>query len=85
MTLELTEEALSDIRTIREYTFTRWGEVQEQKYLDGIWDKFEDLVTDPERWRSRDDLFPGCSIAIYQKHLIPLRVSPHFSYPLRRF
>ncbi|NLT71255.1 MAG: type II toxin-antitoxin system RelE/ParE family toxin [Verrucomicrobiaceae bacterium] len=74
MTLELTEAALGDLRKIREYTFSQWGEAQEQTYLDGIWDKFEELIADPERWRSREDLFPGCRMAIHHKHLILFRV-----------
>jgi toxin ParE1/3/4 len=74
MILELTDAALGDLQMIREYTFAQWGEIQEEKYLDGIWEKFEDLVADPQRWRSREDLFPGCRLAVHEKHLILFRV-----------
>ena len=74
MILELTDAALGDLRMIREYTFAQWGEIQEEKYLDGIWEKFEVLLADPRRWRVREDLFPGCRLAVHEKHLILFRV-----------
>ncbi len=74
MTLEITEAALADLRGIRDYTFVTWGDEQEQKYLDGLWEKFHELIGTPEHWRSREDLFPGCRMAIHQKHIILFRV-----------
>jgi len=39
-----------------------------------MWKRFAEILADPLRFRSRDDLFPGCRIAGYQKHVILFRV-----------
>lgn len=74
MIIDLTETALQDLRSIRDYTLFTWGEEQEQKYLDGIWAKFEIMSADPDRFRRRDELFPGCRFAVHGKHVILFRV-----------
>ena len=74
MELELTDAALADLRSIRSYTLETWGEEQEDKYLDELWSRFEELLADPQRWRSRDDLFPGCQLAPQGKHVILFRI-----------
>lgn len=74
MTLEFTEAAVSDLQSIRNYTLEAWGADQEQLYLDALWDKFEEILGNPLRWRFRDDLFPGCQIAAQGKHVILFRV-----------
>ena len=33
MTIDLTEAAISDLQSIRDYTLEIWGEAQEQEYL----------------------------------------------------
>lgn len=75
MKLELTPAALADLRSIRAYTLERWGAAQEEAYLDRMWEKFEDLLTNPARYRFRPDLFPGCQIAAEGKHVILFRVN----------
>lgn len=74
MTLDLTAAALSDLRSIRAYTLESWGKAQEEKYLDEMWHRFEELLTDPARWRMRNDLFPGCQLAPHGKHVILFRI-----------
>jgi len=74
MILDLTQAAISDLQSIREYTLDMWGAEQENAYLDSIWNKFEEIVTKPERWRRREDLFPGCQIAAQGRHVILFRV-----------
>ncbi len=76
MTLEFTDAAVADLQSIRDYTLEKWGQRQEQIYLDAMWDTFEEIVADPDpdRWRSRDDLFPGCQSAAQGKHVILFRV-----------
>ena len=69
MTLDFTPAAVSDLRTIRVYTLERWGHKQEQIYLDGLWRRFEEILADPEKWRVRADLFPGCQIAAQGRHV----------------
>lgn len=74
MIIDLTEAALLDLRSIRDYTLSTWGEDQEREYLDGIWAKFEILLSDPDRFRQREDLFPGCRFATHGKHVILFRI-----------
>jgi len=73
MKLQLTKAALGDLRSIRAYTLETWGPDQEQRYLAQIWSRFEDLRQNPERYRLRPDLFPGCRIAAEGKHVILFR------------
>ena len=70
MTLDFTAVAVSDLRSIRAYTLATCGEKQETAYLDALWTKFEEILASPNRWRQRDDLFPGCRIAAQGRHVI---------------
>ncbi len=74
MKIEFTHAALADIRSIRAYTMERWGPLQEQEYLDRIWNKFENIVADSSKFRFRQDLFPECQIAAEGKHVILFRI-----------
>jgi len=47
---------------------------QEQRYLDGLWQKFEEILAEPQRCRRREDLFPYCQIAAHGKHVILFRI-----------
>ena len=73
MILEFTAAAKADLHSIRTYTFQTWGAAQEQLYLDALWTKFEEILRNPERFRSRPDLFPGCQIAAQGRHVILFR------------
>jgi plasmid stabilization system protein ParE len=74
MKQDSTPAALDDLRSIRAYTLDRWGEAQEQRYLDQPWRRFEDIIKDSSRFRFRHDLFPDCQIAAEGRHLILFRV-----------
>lgn len=74
MKLELTEAALSDLRSIRLYTLQVWGEKAEEHYIDMLWEKFSQILRDPNAYRSRHDLFPDCQIAAVGKHVVLFRV-----------
>ena len=74
MTLDFTKAAIADLQSVRDYTFETWGQEQERIYLDSMWNRFEEILANPERWRRRDDLFPGCQIAAQGKHVILLRI-----------
>jgi len=73
MKLILTAAALEDLRSIRAYTLETWDETQEERYLDRLWARFEVLQANPERYRLRPDLFPGCRIAAEGRHVILFR------------
>ena len=74
MMLDLTAAAVADLRSICDYTVETWGKEQESRYLDALWTRLEEILADPERWRRRDDLFPGCKIAAQEKHVILFRL-----------
>ncbi len=68
--MTLTHAAHEDLRSIRSYTLNAWGAEQEQRDLDQMWARFDSIRLDPERYRQREDLFPGCRIAAEGKHVI---------------
>ncbi len=70
MKLTLTEAALEDLQSIRAYTLETWGEEQEEIYLRKIWSRMQTLRVDPQRYRLRGELFPGCRIAAEGRHVI---------------
>lgn len=70
MTLDFTRCAEEDLRKISDYTRDTWGEIQQDHYLRQLYKKFQQIVESPERWRSREDLFPKCQIATAGRHLI---------------
>jgi toxin ParE1/3/4 len=74
MTLDFTPAAVSDLRSIRAYTLETWGAEQEQKYLDSLWARFEEIIAAPRKWRARNDLFPGCQIATHRRQVILFRI-----------
>jgi len=74
MILDFTKAAISDLRSVRNYTLENWGSQQETVYLDSLWAKFEEIRSDPQRFRTRNDLFPGCQIAAQGKHVILFRI-----------
>ena len=74
MKLDLTEAAVEDLRSIRAYTLERWGEQQEQAYIERLWERFGELFKDSSPCRFRNDLFPGCQLAAEGKHVILFRI-----------
>ena len=74
MRLELTEAAVEDLRAIRAYTLHQWGERQEDIYLDQLWNRFAEILSDSSSYRFRHDLFPDCQLAAEGKHIIFFRV-----------
>ena len=74
MRLEITLAAVADLRSIRQYTLSVWGERQEAAYLDRLWHRFQAILDDPAAHRSRDDLFPGCRMAAEGRHVIFFRI-----------
>ena len=70
MKLTLTEAALKDLQSIRAYTLETWGEEQEEIYLRKIWSRIQTLRVDPQRYRLRGELFPGCRVAAEGRHVI---------------
>ena len=75
MKLFLTETALDDLRSSRDYTLATWGAEQEEFYLNKRWSRIESIRNEPFRYRLLDELFPGCRIASEGHHVLLFRVS----------
>ena len=74
MTLDFTAAAVADLQSIRSYTLETWGAGQECVFVDSLWNQFEEIMKNPQRWRFRNDLFPGCQLAAQGKHVMLFRV-----------
>lgn len=70
MNLLLSPSAIRDIQSISSYTLQTWGSEQEHRYLRGLWNRLTAIGSNPESFRTREDLAEGCRSARYEKHVI---------------
>ncbi len=70
MKIRLSDEALLDLQEISNYTWAKWGEEQERKYLALLYATMERMGADSSRIRQRDDLYLGCRMVLCGKHSI---------------
>ena len=66
--------ALADVEEIYSYTRRQWGDDQADRYVDEIWETLEKIGANPERWRLREELHPGCRICFAGRHAILYRI-----------
>ncbi len=57
MKLILTEAALADLRAISAFTLETWGEEQEARYIQQMWNRMDLIRANPTLRRLREDLF----------------------------
>ena len=74
MRLRLSKFAYDDLNSIYAYTLGIWEQGQADRYITHLWDSLETLAKDPEHWRIRDELYPGCRVRITGKHAILYRL-----------
>ena len=74
MRFRLSQSAFGDLDSIYRDTLERWGQEQADRYVGVIWTAFEKVVEAPDRWRLRDELYPGCRIYFCGRHAILYRV-----------
>jgi toxin ParE1/3/4 len=72
--VHISKRALVDLDQIYEYTESEWGNEQAIRYTAAIWRKFDEIGAGPERWRLRNDLYPGCRICYSSRHAIVYRI-----------
>lgn len=70
MKLVFSPAAIRDIQSISDYTFQAWGPEQESLYLRGLWKKLDQIRSQPEIHRLRNDLLTTCRSARHEKHVI---------------
>ena len=62
--------AEADLIGIWVYSFENWGEVQAERYTDGLERGIDELLRDPESGKSRDALMPGYWSQRLQHHVV---------------
>lgn len=74
MILRLSKSAKRDLQNIFSYTKRTWGIEKEERYLNALYDRFEQITNDPSRWKFRDELYPGSQSSSVGKHIIFFKV-----------
>ena len=74
MRLRFSKLARADLDSIYTDTIAKWGQEQSDRYIHTLWDALEQVVATPERWRPRDEIYPGCRICISGRHAILYRI-----------
>lgn len=70
----LTRDAQQDLKAIRRYTVTTWGQEQSRKYLQGLRDTIELLVEFPGQRLARQDVDDGVFSFPYGSHMLYYRL-----------
>lgn len=68
--VNLSEEAEVDLENIYLYGKAQWGRAQAERYIDHLFEAFDDLADYPEAYRERADISPGLHMRPEHSHLI---------------
>lgn len=69
-TYALRELARADLEAIWVYTVEQWGAKQAERYLQGLFDCFEELAANPRLGRQRDDVKAGYRSFPQGRHVV---------------
>ncbi len=69
-TYALRELARADLEAIWIYTVEQWGGEQAERYLQGLFDCFEELAANPRLGRERDDVKAGYRSFPQGRHVV---------------
>ena len=69
-TYALRELARTDLEAIWVYTVEQWGVEQAERYLQGLFDCFEELAANPRLGRERDDVKAGYRSFPQGRHVV---------------
>jgi toxin ParE1/3/4 len=69
-TYALRELARADLESIWVYTVERWGVERAERYLQGLFDCFEELAANPWLGRKRDDVNAGYRSFPQGRHVV---------------
>lgn len=72
--LVISNEADQDLDNIYVDGFIQWGEVQADKYYDGLLTHFDDLCENPYLYRAVDEIRVGYRRSVYGKHSVFYRI-----------
>jgi toxin ParE1/3/4 len=69
-TYALRELARADLEAIWVYTVEQWGTEQAERYLQGLFDCFQELAANPRLRRERDDVKAGYRSFPQGRHVV---------------
>lgn len=67
---ELSQEALSDLTGIADFTLERWGKEQARAYIDALQGRLTELAHQPLLGRRRGELTPDLLCFPFESHVI---------------
>ncbi|MEP5729562.1 MAG: type II toxin-antitoxin system RelE/ParE family toxin [Sulfitobacter sp.] len=70
LTLRITKLAAQDLADLYTEGWTNWGEVQADRYYDGLLDRFERICEQPKMYPAVDEIREGYRRSVYEKHAI---------------
>ena len=73
--LQISAAADRHLDAIYEYGFLQWGEVQADRYYDGLIAHFAQLCDNPFLYSSVDHIRPGYRRSVYESHSVYYRVT----------
>lgn len=74
---EFTEQGERDLENIIDYTVTKWGRPQADKYIDGLEQLTQKLADQPDIGTGRSDLYAGLLSFPYTSHVLYFVKQPH--------
>jgi toxin ParE1/3/4 len=66
----LARAAYADLEDIENYTLETWGEAQRDRYISGLFEKFDAVAANPALGRSRPELAEGVRSLPHEQHVI---------------
>ncbi|MHA1564320.1 MAG: type II toxin-antitoxin system RelE/ParE family toxin [Alphaproteobacteria bacterium] len=72
----LSNAAGSDIDRLFVFGFTRFGLKQADSYVEGLYERLDDLAENPERWQAVAHIRAGLRCSKYGSHSIYYRIEP---------
>ncbi len=62
--------ARNDLEIIWDYTVEQWGVPQAERYFEALFTCFDDLATNPQMGRQRDEVVPGIRSFPQGRHVV---------------
>lgn len=70
LSLRITKLAAQDLDDLYTEGWTNWGEVQADRYCDGLLERFDRICENPKMYQAVDDIREGYRRSVYEKHAI---------------
>lgn len=70
LNLRITKLAAKDLDDLYTEGWVNWGEVQADRYYDGLLERFDRICEQPRMYQAVDDIREGYRRSVYEKHAI---------------